>query len=70
MSEANYAASNNDFVNKLQIALKECNETAYWLEILRDTHTVDEQQANQLISECGVMIRMLVKAVNTAKNSD
>ena len=44
VSEATYAQSPADFVNKLSIALKECNETHYWLNILRDTDYISEME--------------------------
>ena len=41
--EANYAASKSDFINKFQIALKECYETDYWLGLFKDTHMITEK---------------------------
>jgi four helix bundle protein len=40
--EANYAQSTKDFVHKLSISLKECDETLYWLELLHDSNYLDE----------------------------
>ena len=42
--EANYASSKADFINKLQIALKECYETDYWLSIFKETHIITEDE--------------------------
>ena len=67
--EANYAASKADFINKFHIALKECGETEYWLEMLVGSNTVNEQIAKELLQECGVIRRMLVKSITTAKEN-
>ncbi len=65
--EANYAASKADFINKFHIALKECNETEYWLEMLAGANAISEEKAKELLQESGVVRRMLVKSLNTAK---
>ena len=65
--EANYASSKADFVNKLHIALKECEETEYWIEMLVGSNSITEGTAKSLLQECGVMRRMLVKSITTAK---
>ena len=69
--EANYASSKADFVNKLHIALKECEETDYWIELLVGIGAIDDNVAKQLLQESGIIRRMLVKSITTAKeNSD
>ena len=65
--EASYAASAADFINKFHVALKECAETEYWIEMLAGCNTIDTEKANALLQECGVIRRMLVKSINTAK---
>jgi len=65
--EAQYAHSRADFVFKLQIALKEANETAYWLELLYRTNYIDQKQYNELESACANIRVMLISSVNTAK---
>ena len=67
--EANYAASKADFINKLHIALKECSETEYWIEMLVGSNAISEQIAKDLMQECGVIRRMLVKSITTAKEN-
>ena len=67
--EANYAASKADFINKLHIALKECEETEYWIEMLVGSNAISEQTSNELLQECGVIRRMLVKSITTAKEN-
>ena len=66
--EANYAQSKADFLSKLQIALKECYETEYWLELFAKANVVDEQKVKGLLHDCGELRRMLVSSVTTLKN--
>ena len=66
--EANYASSKADFINKFHIALKECAETEYWIEMLAGSNCITEETAAQLLQECGVIRRMLVKSISTAKS--
>ena len=65
--EAKYAHSTSDFVSKLQIALKEANETGYWLELLYKTEYIDAEQYSSLESKCKSLRAMLVSSINTAK---
>ncbi len=65
--EANYAVSKADFVNKLHIALKECGETEYWIELLVGSNAISTDSSRTLLQECGVIHRMLTKSINTAK---
>jgi four helix bundle protein len=67
--EAKYAHSKADFIAKLQIALKECYETEYWLELIQKAHLSDAEQINQLMHACGSIRRMLISSVNTTKSS-
>ena len=65
--EAHYAQGKKDFVSKLEIALKEASETGYWLEILRKTDYIDEQQYNILSNKCAKLRVMLLSSCKTAK---
>lgn len=67
--EANYAASKADFINKLHIALKECDETEYWIELLVGSNAICKEISKDLLQECGVIRRMLVKSITTAKEN-
>ena len=67
--EANYASSKADFINKFHIALKECAETEYWIELLLGSNCIKDETAKELLQQCGVIRRMLVKSINTAKGS-
>lgn len=65
--EAQYAHGKADFIAKLQIALKEANETGYWLELLFRTGYLSEEAYRYLDSECTGLRVMLVASVRTAK---
>ena len=67
--EAAYGASPADFINKLQIALKECYETEYWIEMLEGSDSIDTATANELLKECRYIRSMLVKSIITAKKN-
>ena len=65
--EANYAHGKKDFISKLQIALKECYESEYWLELLNRTGHIDDEQYKLIINDCGQIRRMLISSINTVK---
>ena len=67
--EAQYAHGKSDFIAKLQIALKEANETSYWLELLLKTNYIDEVKYQGLNDSCSQIRVMLIKSINTAKTS-
>lgn len=65
--EAKYAHSRPDFIAKLQIALKECYETEYWLEIAREAELLSADKTKNILHDCGSIRKMLISAINTAK---
>ena len=65
--EANYASSKADFINKLQIALKECYETDYWLGIFNDAHIITDKSYTDLFSKCSKIRKLLIASITTAK---
>ena len=65
--EANYAHSKIDFIAKLQIALKECYETEYWLEILSRANLIDLEKGRVLYRKCGTIRKVLISSVNTTR---
>ena len=65
--EANYASSKADFVAKMQIALKECHETEYWLKLFVKTNIINESSYSKLSNYSGKIRRILISAINTAK---
>lgn len=67
--EANYASSKADFTNKLQIALKECYETDYWLSIFKETHIITEIEYSDMFAKCSKIRKLLVSSITTAKNN-
>lgn len=67
--EAQYAHGKKDFISKLEIALKEANETGYWLELLRRTNYIDEQSYKSLSSKCTSIRVMLISSCRTAKEN-
>ena len=65
--EGYYAQSRADFIHKLEIALKECYETEYWLEILFKTGALSPDQYKLSCQKCGTIRRKLIASVTTAK---
>ena len=66
--EAQYAQGTKDFISKFEIALKECNESEYWLELLFETDSLSEEEFKYFQSGCIELRRMLVSTVTTLKN--
>ena len=67
--EANYAHSRPDFIAKFQIALKECYETEYWLELMERAEICKDENVSALLHDCGSIRRLLISSVNTAKQN-
>ena len=67
--EAKYANSRPDFIAKLQIALKECYETEYWIEIAQKANILPADKAGSVLHDCDVIRRMLISSINTAKEN-
>lgn len=67
--EARYAHGKADFISKLQIALKEANETGYWIELLYRTDYISEDQYKSLDSACTSIRVLLISSLNTAKGT-
>ena len=67
--EANYASSKADFIAKLQIALKECHETEYWLKLFVKTNIINESIYSKLSGDSGKIRRLLISSINTAKGN-
>ena len=65
--EAKYAHSKPDFISKLQISLKECYETEYWLELMQKAKILPN--VSNLMHSCGVIRKMLISSINTAKQN-
>ena len=67
--EAQYAHGKADFISKLHIALKEANETGYWLELLHKTNYISEEEYKSLDASCTTIRVMLISSINTAKEN-
>ena len=65
--EAQSAQSDKDFINKLEIALKEARETEYWLEILLKSELVTESKFKPLLDECQQIVRILIASTGKLK---
>ena len=68
-NEAIYGSSKADFIAKLQISLKECAETEYWLRLLVLSEYISEAEGKSLVDDCLEIKRILISSLNTAKNS-
>ena len=69
LAEAECAISRKDFFSKSYIALKECAETKYWLELLRETDYLSIQEFQSLYSDCEELRKMLSSTTKTMKDS-
>lgn len=67
--EWEYAQSKLDFINKMYIALKETNETLYWIELLKDTDYIDEKVSKSIKDDCEELLKLLISTVKTSKNN-
>ena len=67
--EANYASSKADFINKFQIALKECYESDYWLGLFKETKMITDDEYTDIYDKCSKIRKLLVASINTAKGN-
>ena len=67
IEEASGAQSQNDFIAKLHISLKEAKETHFWIRLLRDCEYIDSEQAENLIKDLDFILILLTKSLKTAK---
>lgn len=67
LSEAKYAQSVLDMISKLEIALKECNETNTWLDLLFMQELLDDQKYKTLVNQCIKIKILLIKSIKTLK---
>ena len=68
--EAKYAQSKADFINKLEISLKESSESEYWLELLYRKGKITEENYKDLRNKCGSIRRRLISSITTAKGKE
>jgi four helix bundle protein len=69
VSESEFGQSKLDFISKLSIALKEANETLYWLSLLKDSNFIDEKMFQSIKPDIEELIKLLVSSINTAKKN-
>ena len=69
ISEALQGQSRKDFLMKMNIALKECSETKYWLRLLSATNYIDDNQANSIMKDCTELEKMLTSIVKTTSTT-
>ena len=67
ISEAQSAISKKDFVNKMQIALKESRETEYWIKLLNETEIINEKEYLSLYSDCEELSKLLTSILKSSK---
>jgi len=67
--EAEHAESRADFIHKMNIALKEANETEYWLTLLHDSEFINDNSFNSIVTDCQELIKMLISIIKTSKKS-
>lgn len=67
--ESRNAQSRNDFLNKLNIALKEADETDYWLDLLHTTDYLDDNMYDSLENDCSEIIKILTSIIKTLKGN-
>ncbi len=67
--EAEYAESRADFVHKLHIALKEANETDYWLSLLKDSNYIEEKSWESIKKDVNELLALLVSSIKTLKGT-
>ena len=66
--EAEFAQSSSDFINKLHIALKECNETIYWLNLFHDTGFIGDKEYESMAIDSKELLALLISSIKTVKN--
>jgi four helix bundle protein len=69
VKEAEHAQSKADFLNKMNIALKEANETEYWLMLLKDSEYIDEKSFHSIQEESIALLKLLASIVKTTKEN-
>ena len=68
--ESEHAQSTADFINKLSIALKEANETEYWLMLLHEADYLTEVEYDSIIKDCKELLRLLISIIKKTKENN
>lgn len=69
IKEAEHAQSKADFLNKMNVALKEANETEYWLMLMKDTEYLSETEFQSIKNDCLELLKLLISIVKSTKTS-
>ncbi|WP_038032641.1 four helix bundle protein [Thermonema rossianum] len=69
IKESEHAQSKADFINKMNVALKEANESTYWLQLLKDSDFINEKEFESIYSDCEELLKLLISIVKSSKNS-
>ena len=69
INEAQQAQSKKDFLMKMNIALKECTESKYWIDLLSATDYINQEQKNSIIYDCIELEKLLTSIVKTTSDS-
>jgi len=67
LSEAKYSVSKKEFLVKATISLKECAETEYWLDLLKETNLLTQTEYDNIIKDCKDLLRLLISITKTTK---
>ena len=67
VSEAQFAQSKKDFASKMTIALKEANETKYWIRLLKEIGSISAEEANKFLLKLDEIFRLLISIVKSSK---
>ena len=70
LAEAEFAFSTKDYISKKSIALKECAETAYWLELLKETKYLDHELFTALDAKCKEILKLLLSTIKTLRSKE
>jgi four helix bundle protein len=69
LTEAQYAISRKEFLVKAQISLKECAETEYWLDLLKETSLITANEHESITKDCQELLRLLIATTKTMKSN-
>lgn len=69
VKEAEHAQSKADFLNKMNVALKEANESEYWLMLLKDTEYISQGEFTSMEADCSEILKLLISIVKSTKAS-
>ena len=69
ISESEYAETKKDFIHKMAVAQKEANETIYWLDLLKDTDYLTQEEFESINNDATEMLKLITSIIKTSKQS-